>query len=200
MVLISRICTICTLGSSITAQIVVLYCWDWHAEISATIHNCPHWIRGVFRTWGYRDNITNFAIREALLLSCVQWKSRRDLVVTDFGERKGARSSLRGSMWAWGKTRGSLLGVEHDVGARPETLLSMENVDNWYLEFVVHLWYSWCGATHVAILGSDHILTTTLFICVIKPVDQACWLLAHCMSTGWLCKSKCNLTRLLNKP
>ena len=48
MVQISRISTNARFASwdfFITAQIVVLYCWDWHAEISATVHNCPTEIR-----------------------------------------------------------------------------------------------------------------------------------------------------------
>ena len=89
----------------ITAQIVVLYCWDWHAEISTTIHNCSHWNKRVFRTWGYHGNITTFAIQEILLLSCVRWKRKatqrayvryeRDRVVADVGKRNSPRSSPR---------------------------------------------------------------------------------------------------------
>ena len=73
----------------ITAQIAMLYYWDWHVEISATIYNCPHWNRRVFRMWGYRDSITVFMIRETLPLSCVQWKreSPRRAYGVNAGER-----------------------------------------------------------------------------------------------------------------
>jgi len=94
------------LKSFITVQIALLYCWDWNAEISTIIYNCPHWNRRVFRMWGYRDSITTFVIRKTRLLNCLQWKWEslqrayvgRDLVVMDIKERKGLRSSLRSRM------------------------------------------------------------------------------------------------------
>jgi len=100
----------------ITAQIAVLYCSDWHAEISATIHNYPHWNRRVFRTWRYRAGITTFMIWERtvsrgsgnLREEPMSWRSGRDLVVADVGERKGLRSSPRGQMWDQNKAQGSL--------------------------------------------------------------------------------------------
>jgi len=32
---------ICTLDPSITVQIAVLDCWDWHADVSANVQNSP---------------------------------------------------------------------------------------------------------------------------------------------------------------
>jgi len=31
----------------VTAQITPLDCWNYYANISATIHNSPHWCRGI---------------------------------------------------------------------------------------------------------------------------------------------------------
>ena len=186
----------------ITSQIVLLDCREWHVGISPLTYNCSHWNKRVFRTCEYRGSITTFAIREIRLLSFVEWKreSPQRAYIVEVGDRsssygcrekkgpevfssglnvgsgQGLRLSPQGWMWSRDKVRGSLIGVEFELGSRPEALFSKFNVSsehglrlfphdwmwvNWYLKFIIYLRHSWCGGTRVMILLKVKILTTT---------------------------------------
>jgi len=59
-------------GSLVTAQIIVLGCCDWHAEISASIYNDLCWIADIitFKTWEWSGSVIDFTDCGILLLSC----------------------------------------------------------------------------------------------------------------------------------
>jgi len=79
---------ICTLGSFYNCSDCCALLLDWHAEISVIIHNRPHWNRRIFRTWGYRGNIT-IPLRSRNLATELSSGSRGVVWSSWMSEKKG---------------------------------------------------------------------------------------------------------------